>query len=209
VLLSGTVFGFAITFCFFSDRTSLFLKEHKQFDPIVFGVLMLVALAAGLATMSKPEKDLGFLNRDQTDEWKGWMQLAILIYRELDVRPKLGGWELTFRGTKTTLVPPRSRVSTTPSEFSSPLTSFNLAMAISFIVRGSVAYSSRRRRNLLNPALDYKKADFGFARVAAVLVRLNLLTVALVYVMGTDYLSYYFSPLVRHWSSSTLYGIRC
>jgi hypothetical protein len=82
ILVSCTVFGFAITFCYFTDRTSLFLKESKQFDPLVFGVIMLVALVAGLATMSKPEKDLGFLNRDQTDEWKGWMQLAILIYRE-------------------------------------------------------------------------------------------------------------------------------
>jgi N-acetylneuraminate 9-O-acetyltransferase len=91
VLTACTVFGFAVTFCFFADRTSLFLKEHKQFDSIVFGVLMLVALAAGLATMSKPETDLGFLNRDQTDEWKGWMQLAILIYRELDARPGLAG----------------------------------------------------------------------------------------------------------------------
>lgn len=53
---------------YFADRTSLYLKVQKQFDFWQFTIAMIAALALGLGTLKKPEKDLGFLNRDQTDE---------------------------------------------------------------------------------------------------------------------------------------------
>lgn len=68
ILLPMTIFGFSCVFMYFTDRTSLYLKIQKQFDFWQFTIAMLLALALGLGTLKKPEKDLGFLNRDQTDE---------------------------------------------------------------------------------------------------------------------------------------------
>ena len=57
-----------------ADRTGIWFKEQKQFDPWFFGSLSVLALVAGLGTVKRADKDLGFLNREQTEEWKGWMQ---------------------------------------------------------------------------------------------------------------------------------------
>jgi hypothetical protein len=69
-----TIFGTAILYLFLADRTSVFLKEQKQYNVWTFSILVLVALGIGLITTVRRDKDMGFLNREQTDEWKGWMQ---------------------------------------------------------------------------------------------------------------------------------------
>lgn len=62
----------ALIYC--ADRSNLWLKEQKQFNPWAFGSLCLSSLVLGLGTIVRKDKDMGFLNREQTDEWKGWMQ---------------------------------------------------------------------------------------------------------------------------------------
>ena len=72
--LPPLIISFSLFLIYIADRTGFWLKEHKQFDAWNFGGLCLFFLVAGIATMKRADSDLGFLNRDQTDEWKGWMQ---------------------------------------------------------------------------------------------------------------------------------------
>lgn len=79
-LIPITIFGAIIGLNFLADRTSIWLKEQKQFDSWVFAGLCLVSLIVGLGTTHNLDKDMGFLSRQQTDEWKGWMQSVYPSY---------------------------------------------------------------------------------------------------------------------------------
>lgn len=68
------VFSIAVAAIFLADRTGIWLKEQKHYDGLTFALLCFGSLLYGLVTVKRSDKDMGFLNRDQTDEWKGWMQ---------------------------------------------------------------------------------------------------------------------------------------
>ncbi|KAF9586364.1 hypothetical protein BGW38_006280 [Lunasporangiospora selenospora] len=78
VLRALSIVSAAVVFMYFSDRTTVFAKGNKINALATFFVYSI--LAAGCFTLKVSEKDQPFLNRDQTDEWKGWMQLIILAY---------------------------------------------------------------------------------------------------------------------------------
>ncbi|KII93887.1 hypothetical protein PLICRDRAFT_99944 [Plicaturopsis crispa FD-325 SS-3] len=143
------IFSAAIALIFAADRTGFWLKEQKQFNPWTFAFLAISSLAVGLGTVTRADKDSGFLNREQTDEWKGWMQASKIsgIYNPVRV----------------------------------------LVAAYLFMT----GYG--------HTTFYIRKADFGFLRIAQVMVRLNVFTLLLAYSMNTDYISYYFSPLVSFW----------
>ncbi|KAJ2599789.1 hypothetical protein H4R99_003578 [Coemansia sp. RSA 1722] len=82
-LLRATLaFSLVLLLMYLCDRTPLFDKLHKIYSSSVFFFLTACALLAGFFGWHKHKEpdDRGFLNRQQTDEWKGWMQLLILVY---------------------------------------------------------------------------------------------------------------------------------
>ncbi|KAF4985311.1 hypothetical protein FDECE_16659 [Fusarium decemcellulare] len=160
--------------CYWADRTQAFAKGHKEYVTFDFNLLTFLCLVAGLAiAKSKPPpprpgsqapapaalEDMKPLSRDQTDEWKGWMQAIILVYH----------WTGASRD-------------------------LNIYVGIRLLVAAYLFQTGYGHASFFST-----KKDFSFKRVAAVLLRLNLLSCALPFVMNTDYMFYYFAPLVSFW----------
>jgi len=84
----------AVLYCFASDRTALLRKESKSVDQTIFLCITALSCLAGVATFKSEIATAGIskegiilqsserqiLSRDQTEEWKGWMQIIILLY---------------------------------------------------------------------------------------------------------------------------------
>lgn len=86
------VFAAVGLYCYLADRTVLFHRVTKLVDERVFVALCIVLSFPGFVTITRAEttsteveKDSlsavsDILPRQQTDEWKGWMQIVILLY---------------------------------------------------------------------------------------------------------------------------------
>jgi hypothetical protein len=92
---SIAVIGLTLAYAFFADRSQLFAKVLKTYYPTEFLTLVSFSLAIGLATMTKTKEAQArktstkeifasavptFMSREQTDEWKGWMLIFVLLY---------------------------------------------------------------------------------------------------------------------------------
>ncbi|KAJ3524448.1 hypothetical protein NM208_g12056 [Fusarium decemcellulare] len=168
--MQAGAFLLPLLMCYFADRTQMMAKGSKLWQLQDFGLLCLPCIAIALITIRRSrsapkehmalngEPDQPFLSRDQTDEWKGWMQFVILIYHWVN------------------------------SQSDSIYIGVRLLVAAYLFQTG---YG--------HTLFFLNKKDFSFNRAAAVLLRLNLLSCSLAYFMDTDYMLYYFSPLVTFW----------
>lgn len=161
----------AACYCALADRTSEFEKLQKRHNSNAFITLSSLSILVGLlcfrpSTSVSRETALPdlstsdeILSRKQTEEWKGWMQLLILIYHYTGASRVLWTYKI-----------------------------IRLLVA-SYLFLSGFGHAS----------FFLQKSDFSLKRAASTLLRLNLLSCLLPYAMATDYLYYYFAPLISFW----------
>uniref|UniRef100_A0A4W5NC92 CAS1 domain containing 1 n=1 Tax=Hucho hucho TaxID=62062 RepID=A0A4W5NC92_9TELE len=71
--------GIIMAYFYLCDRADIFMKEQKFYTHSTFFIPLIYIFVLGIF-YSENSKETKLLNREQTDEWKGWMQLVILIY---------------------------------------------------------------------------------------------------------------------------------
>ncbi|KAM9077559.1 N-acetylneuraminate (7)9-O-acetyltransferase isoform 3-T3 [Megaptera novaeangliae] len=79
LLQSFCKLGLIMAYFYICDRANLFMKENKFYTHSTFFIPIIYILVLGVF-YNENTKETKVLNREQTDEWKGWMQLVILIY---------------------------------------------------------------------------------------------------------------------------------
>ncbi|XP_045450859.1 N-acetylneuraminate 9-O-acetyltransferase [Melitaea cinxia] len=72
--------GMIMAYFYLCDRTNFFMKENKYYSEWSFWLPVGYVFALGLF-FTDESRSTRVLNREQTNEWKGWMQLVILIYQ--------------------------------------------------------------------------------------------------------------------------------
>eukprot|EP01060_Flectonema_neradi_P006463 TRINITY_DN14372_c0_g1_i1.p1 TRINITY_DN14372_c0_g1~~TRINITY_DN14372_c0_g1_i1.p1 ORF type:complete len:522 (+),score=12.12 TRINITY_DN14372_c0_g1_i1:34-1599(+) len=79
-LQSMTEFGAHLLFYFLCDRTSIMQSSGKSYSRDVFWFIYLLLVIYNFAMCIRELPAAAYLNRDQTEEWKGWMQVLFLMY---------------------------------------------------------------------------------------------------------------------------------
>ncbi|XP_065185470.1 N-acetylneuraminate 9-O-acetyltransferase-like [Sycon ciliatum] len=84
-----TLLGIVLLYTYLADRTPVFTKEEKHFNWTSFTVPLTILGILGFVTY-QPVKDASVLNRQQTCETRGWMQLVLLVYHYTGASKVLG-----------------------------------------------------------------------------------------------------------------------
>ena len=85
--------GLVLALFHVTDRTGAFGDGGKHYSRDTFTFVCLAILAVSAST-SAPCHRGTLLNRDQTDEWKGWMQVLFLLYHYFEAKEFYNGIRL-------------------------------------------------------------------------------------------------------------------
>ncbi|KAJ6803281.1 protein REDUCED WALL ACETYLATION 3-like [Iris pallida] len=88
VLRAMSEFGATLVYFYICDRTNIFSESKKSYSRDLFLFLYILLIIASALTSLKKHHDKSafsgkpilYLNRHQTEEWKGWMQVLFLMY---------------------------------------------------------------------------------------------------------------------------------
>lgn len=173
IMRSVMVLASALCYCYYADRTQMFNKVQKQFETADF--MMLCSIIFSLGILSS-RRSAATVHSKAESTVLSTRDENFLSRRQTD---EWKGWMqsiiLVYHYTGASKV-----------------------LWIYKIIRLLVA-SYLFLSGFGHTVFFYKKADYSLHRCALVLIRLNMLSCVLPYMMNTDYLFYYFAPLVSFW----------
>jgi hypothetical protein len=70
--------GLILAFTYICERHWFFEHSQKEYNRDLFIFVLILFFGYALYTI-KPTHDLALLGREQTEEWKGWMQFIFLL----------------------------------------------------------------------------------------------------------------------------------
>eukprot|EP00756_Hemistasia_phaeocysticola_P051493 Hpha_TRINITY_DN26670_c0_g1::TRINITY_DN26670_c0_g1_i1::g.86012::m.86012 len=74
-------FGLHLAYFFLCDRTTFFFEPSKKsYSRDLFWFIYLLLIVHTVVTSFGKNASDAYLNREQTEEWKGWMQVLFLMY---------------------------------------------------------------------------------------------------------------------------------
>eukprot|EP00127_Corallochytrium_limacisporum_P007505 Clim_evm27s253 gene=Clim_evmTU27s253 len=79
VFLAGTAFGLIIIYMYLCEIAEIWPSGERTYNRDQFIFLVFVIGIVAVLTAKRDRKDI-ILNRAQTEEWKGWMQILFVFY---------------------------------------------------------------------------------------------------------------------------------
>ncbi|XP_019419729.1 PREDICTED: protein REDUCED WALL ACETYLATION 2 isoform X2 [Lupinus angustifolius] len=160
ILRAMSEFGLLLAYFYLCDRTDFFGSSKKSYNRDLFIFLYFLLIIVSAVTSFKIHNDKSplsgksilYLNRHQTEEWKGWMQVLFLMYHYFAA-----------------------------SEIYNAIRVF-IAAYVWMTGFGNFSYY-------------YVRKDFGLARFAQMMWRLNFLVLFTCIVLNNSYMLYYICPM--------------